>query len=113
MGYEPTPEQLAQAEQKRLKRLEKKSQQKQRQESSVPLFLQRPWIQLQQPDHSRIVKIMTWNVRIDIYLAVIPSQYTLAVARSVSRSCVAYFHPHNQVPMNRRFGTLSNQRQSP
>ncbi|KAF8446028.1 hypothetical protein L210DRAFT_2949434 [Boletus edulis BED1] len=65
MSYEPTPEQIAQAEQKRLRRLEKKKQPKPRDEPTVPLFLPRPWIPLQPQDHhhSRTFTVMTWNVR--------------------------------------------------
>lgn len=93
MGYEPTPEQIAKAEEKRLKRLEKKLKQSKPTDETGPLFLARPWIPLQPPDqlHTRTVRVMTWNVRhtsLCIHLAAIRSKYTLVVARSVSRSCV-------------------------
>jgi hypothetical protein len=94
MGYEPTLEQIAKAEEKRLKRLEKKLKQPKPADETVPLFLARPWIPLQPPGQlhtrTRTVRVMTWNVRTSlcIHLAAIRSKYTLVVARSVSRSCV-------------------------
>lgn len=98
MGYEPTPEQIAQAEEKRIKRLEKKIQKEKQRDETISVFLARPWIPLQSLDQlhtgtgTQTVRVMTWNVRevISLYshLAAIRSQYALVVARSVSRSCV-------------------------
>ncbi|KAH0838377.1 Endonuclease/exonuclease/phosphatase [Lanmaoa asiatica] len=65
MGYEPTPEQIAQAEEKRHKRLEKKQEkQPKARDQTVSLFLSRPWVPLQPPDqlHTRAVRVMTWNL---------------------------------------------------
>ncbi|KAG8219884.1 Endonuclease/exonuclease/phosphatase [Butyriboletus roseoflavus] len=67
MGYEPTSEQIAQAEEKRLKRLEKKlwkEKQHKQSDQTVPLFLSRPWIPLKPPDHlhTQTVSVMTWNL---------------------------------------------------
>ena len=76
MGYEPTPEQIAQAEQKRLKRLEKKKQSKPSDERTVPLFLTRPWIPLKPQDQPhKTVSVMTWNVCLCIYNAETCSKY--------------------------------------
>ena len=95
MGYEPTPEQIAQAEEKRLKRLEKKLQKEKQSKQSVqtvPLFLSRPWIPLKLADqfHTRTVRVMTWNVRtcIPMRSSAIRLNCVLAATRSVSRSCV-------------------------
>ena len=68
MGYEPTPEQIAHTEEKRLKRLEKKllkEEQSKPGDETVSLFLARPWIPLQLPEQlsARTVRVMTWNVR--------------------------------------------------
>ena len=111
MGYEPTPEQIAQAEEKRLKRLEKRLEREKQPKTS--LFLSRPWIQLRPPVqlHTQTVKIMTWNVRVHIpvHSSAIHSKHILVVARSVSCSCVRVnVHPYNQVSMNRRIGALPN-----
>lgn len=96
MGYEPTPEQIAQAEEKRLKRREKKlwkEKQHNPSDQTVPLFLSRPWISLNPPDqpHNRSVRVMTWNVRtsyISVHPSAVRSKYTLVATRPVSRSCV-------------------------
>lgn len=68
MGYEPTPAQIAQAEEKRRMRLERRLLQEK--QSKHPLFLSRPWTQLEHPDqsHTRSVKVMTWNVRTYIFV---------------------------------------------
>lgn len=98
MGYEPTAEQIAQAEEKRLKRLEKKlwkEKQPNPSDHTVPLFLSRPWIPLNRvnpPDqlHTRSVRVMTWNVRtyIPVHPSAVRSKCILVATRSVSRSCV-------------------------
>ncbi|KAI9572884.1 Endonuclease/exonuclease/phosphatase [Boletus coccyginus] len=66
MGYEPTPEQIAQAEEKRIKRLEKKIRKEKQRDETVSLFLARPWIPLQSLDQlhtgTQTVRVMTWNL---------------------------------------------------
>ncbi|KAF8844004.1 Endonuclease/exonuclease/phosphatase [Paxillus ammoniavirescens] len=62
--YEPTPEQIAQADTKRLKRLEKRLQQEQEESRPLPpgSILARPWISLSNASHThKSVKVMTWN----------------------------------------------------
>jgi RNA exonuclease NGL2 len=66
--YEPTPEQIAQADKKRLKRLEKKLQQEQEESQRLPpgSILARSWISLSNASQlttTQSVKVMTWNVR--------------------------------------------------
>ena len=99
MGYEPTPEQIAQAQEKRLRRRAKKLQQENQPKYSPPLFLARPWTQLQPPGQSCSVKVVTWNVRTHIFVhpSATRSQYIIIVARPVSCSCVRIdMHLDNQ-----------------
>jgi len=116
MGYEPTPEQIAQAEEKRLLRLEKRIRKEEQRDETVSVFLARPWIPLQSLDqlHTQTIRVMTWNVRevISLYshhsLKVCPCSYSLSVS-SVRQLSVDLY---NQSPMNHRIGALSNQWQS-
>lgn len=111
MGYELTPEQTAQAEEKRRERLEKRLwKEKQPDDTGPSLFLARSWIQLQLPDqpHSRSIKVMTWNVRTISLRVPLRSAQIIIAACSVSHSCVRVnVHP-KQLPMNHRIGALPN-----
>ncbi|KAG9314440.1 Endonuclease/exonuclease/phosphatase [Chiua virens] len=66
MGHEPsTADQIAQAEEKRRKRLEKKHLQQEQRNQNVqtePLFLSRKWVSLHPDQDSRPITVMTWNL---------------------------------------------------
>jgi RNA exonuclease NGL2 len=62
-SYQPTPEQLVLAEERRQQREAKKLQQ-QNTQNHAPKFLQRPWISLPstRTTSQSIIKVMSWNV---------------------------------------------------
>ncbi|KAJ8596965.1 Endonuclease/exonuclease/phosphatase [Rhizopogon salebrosus TDB-379] len=62
-SYQPTPEQLALAEERRQQREAKKLQQ-QNTQNHAPKFLQRPWISLPstRTTSQSIIKVMSWNL---------------------------------------------------